>query len=98
MCVTYPVSSRLKAFGLNPFDTNALLPKLEFEFVIDCSPPDSARKWFEKPIAKTETAWMKASFDTLTWKLSYLFLYCESGFRYKGVLDKPDARALTLFK
>ena len=29
---------------LNPFDTNALLPKLELELVIDCSPPDSDKK------------------------------------------------------
>ena len=44
ICVMYPVSSREKGSFLNPFDTNALLPKLELEFVIDCSPPDSDKK------------------------------------------------------
>ena len=44
MCVTYPVSSRANGSFLNPFDTNAFAPKFEFEFVIDCSPPDSDRK------------------------------------------------------
>ena len=83
---------------MNPFDTNALLPKLELEFVIDCSPPDSAKKWFAKPIAKTETAWINASFDTLMWKLSYLFLYCDSGLRYRGVSISASAAASTLFR
>ena len=74
ICVMYPVSSREKGSFLNPFDTNALLPKLELEFVIDCSPPDSDKKWFAYPIAKTETAWINASFEHLIWKFSYLFL------------------------
>ena len=75
-----------------------MLPKLELEFVIDCSPPDSAKKWFENPIAKTETAWINASFDAFMWKLSYLFLYVASGLRYKGVSISASAAASTLFK
>ena len=40
----YPVSSRGNADFLKPVETKDLAPKLELEFVIDCSPPDYAKK------------------------------------------------------
>ena len=43
-CVMYPTSSRLNASGLNPRDSSDVLPKLEFELVMDMSPPVSQTK------------------------------------------------------
>ena len=65
--VMYPVSSRGNADFLKPVETKDLAPKLELEFVIDWSAPSSATKWLEKPIANTETAWIKASLDDFMW-------------------------------
>ena len=44
ICVIYPTSSCEYAFFLNPAETNAFAPKLEFELVTDISPPVSAEK------------------------------------------------------
>ena len=44
ICVMNPVSSLLNASGLNPVDSSDVLPKLEFELVIDISPPLSVKK------------------------------------------------------
>ena len=55
MCVKYPTSSFGNDSALNPDTTNAFEPKLEFELLIEKSPPDSTEKCCANPIANTDT-------------------------------------------
>ena len=43
-CVTCPALSFVNAAALNPLDRREVLPKFEFELVIERSPPESAKK------------------------------------------------------
>ena len=71
ICVIKPLSSWLNASGLKPTAFSDFAPKLEFELVIDISPPVSTTKCSAKPIAKTETACITALLVHFIW----VFLY-----------------------
>ena len=77
-CVTNAASSFANASFLNPSDAIANCPKFELEFVIDASAPVSALKCLLKPIAKTDTICMIASFDNLMWNVSNPLRYTAS--------------------
>ena len=66
ICVINALSSFSKACFLNPSDTSANWPKLEFELVIEASAPDFASKWTPYPIANTDTICNTESFDIFT--------------------------------
>ena len=66
----YPVSSRSNDSFLNPFAVKDFAPKLEFELVIDMSPPVSTTKCSVKPIANIETACITELLLHLIWKFA----------------------------
>ena len=74
MWVINALLSLSNASFLNPSETNDSCPKLEFELVIDASPPDSQTKCLLNPIANTDTICMIASFEILMWVVSHPFL------------------------
>ena len=55
MFVICALLSLSKASGLKPVEIKDSCPKFELEFVIDASPPVSAKKCLLNPIANTET-------------------------------------------
>ena len=67
MDVINALSSLSNASALNPSEFNEIWPKLEFEFVMEASLPDSRSKCLLNPIANTDTIWIKASFAILIW-------------------------------
>ena len=79
--VIYPLLSLANEESLNPFAFRDTEPKLEFELVIDISPPLSLVKCSEKPTANTETAWTNALLDALIWEFLYVGLYREDPFK-----------------